>query len=115
MYNNNFYLRFNYKNIIPFNLKKKKLRVHANIIGSKTTNLYGFFVGGEVKFWYYHFGINGLKRDSVFLVKKFLNKKLGVFFISNFNMVEGKWLFPKIYEQYYNNYLFLRKKKNEFI
>jgi hypothetical protein len=26
-------------------------------------------------------------------------------------MVEGKWLFPKIYEQYYNNYLFLRKKK----
>lgn len=109
---NNFYIRFNYKNIIPFNLKKKKLRVHANIIGSKTTNLYGFFVGGEVKFWYYHFGINGLKRDSVFLVKKFLNKKLGVFFISNFNMVEGKWLFPKIYEQYYKSYLFLKKRQN---
>jgi len=47
----------------------------------------------------------------VFLVKKFLNKKLGVFFISNFNMVEGKWLFPKIYEQYYKSYLFLRKKE----
>jgi len=31
-------------------LKKKKLRIHANIIGSKPTNLYGFFIGGEVKF-----------------------------------------------------------------
>ena len=26
-------------------------------------------------------------------------------------MVEGKWLFPKIYEQYYKNYLFLKKKR----
>jgi hypothetical protein len=87
---NNFYIRFNYKNIIPFNLKKKKLKVHANIIGSKPTNLYGFFVGGEIKYSYYCFGVNGLKKDNVFLMKKFLNKKLSVFFISNFNMVEGK-------------------------
>ena len=108
---NNFYIRFNYKNIIPFNLKKKKLRVHANIIASKPTNLYGFYIDGEVKFWYYYFGINGLKRDNVFLIKKFLNKKLGVFFISNFNMIEGKWSFPKIYEQYYKNYSFLKRKK----
>lgn len=108
---NNFYIRFNYKNIIPFNLKKKKLRVHATIIGSKTTNLHGLFINGEVKFWYYYFGINGLKRDNTFLVKKFINKKLGVFFISNFNMIEGKWSFPKIYEEYYKKYLFLKKKK----
>ena len=107
----NSYIRSNYNNIIPFNLKKKKLRIHANIIGSKPTNLYGFFVSGEVKFWYYCFGINGLKKDNVFLIKNFLNKKLGVFFISNFNMVEGKWLFSKIYEQYYKNYVFLKKTK----
>ena len=112
---NNFYIRFNHKNIIPFNLKKKKLKVHANIIGSKPTNLYGFLENSEIKYSYYCFGINGLKKDNVFLIKKNLDRKLGVFFISNFNMVEGKWLFSKIYEQYYKNYLFLRKKKINLI
>lgn len=66
---NNFYIRFNYKNIVLFNLKKKKLCVYVNIIGSKIIILDGFFVGSEIKFWYYYFGINGLKCDSIILIK----------------------------------------------
>ena len=110
---NNFYIKNNYKNIIPFNLKKNKLRVHANIIGSKTTSLHGFYIGNEIKFWYYYFGINGLKKDNTILIKQFWNKKLSVFFISNFNMIEGKWGFSKIYEQYYENYLFIKNIKEK--
>ena len=68
-----FYIKFNYENIVPFNLKKKKLRVQANIIANKVAQ--SFFVGHQVKFWYYFFGINGLKRDNTILVKRFLNKK----------------------------------------
>ena len=47
---NNFYVKYNYKNIIPFK-KKKKLRVQANIIANKVAQ--SFFVGHQVKFWYY--------------------------------------------------------------
>ena len=110
---NNLYIKYNYRNIIPFNLKKKKLRVHANIIANKIAQ--SFFVGHQVKFWYYFFGINGLKRDNTILVKKFLNKKLSVFFISKFNMIEGKWGFPKIYEKYYQKYSYLKNKKFNLI
>jgi hypothetical protein len=45
---NNFYLRYNYKNIIPFNLKKNKLRVHASLIA--VNKLQGFLVGHKIKF-----------------------------------------------------------------
>ena len=110
---NNFYVKYNYRNIIPFNLKKKKLRVQANIIASKVAQ--SFFVGHQVKFWYYFFGINGLKRDNTILVKKFLNKRLSVFFISKFNMIEGKWGFPKIYEKYYKKNSYLKNKKFNLI
>lgn len=110
---NNFYVKYNYKNIIPFNFKKKKLRVQANIIANKVAQ--SFFVGHQVKFWYYFFGINGLKRDNTILVKRFLNKKLSVFFISKFNMIEGKWGFPKIYEKYYKKFSYLKNKKINLI
>ena len=106
-----FYIKFNYENIIPFNLKKKKLRVHANLIANKAVAAQGFFFGVKIKFWYYYYGINGLKRDNVLLIKNSSNKRLSVFFISNFNMIEGKWALPKIYEEYYQRFWFLKKKK----
>ena len=109
---NNFYIRFNYKNIVPFNLKKNKLRVHSNIIANKKKKKQSFFFKKRVKFWYYYFNVNGLKRDNITFIKKYLNKKLSVFFISNLNMIEGKWALPKIYRKYYRKkYSFLKKKK----
>lgn len=105
----NFYLRYNYKNIIPFNLKKNKLRIHSSLL--TTTKLKNSSIGHKVKFWYHYFGVNNLKRNNTLLVKKFLNKKLSVFFISNFNMVEGKWAFPKVYLNSYKQYLYKRTKK----
>jgi len=47
---NNFYIKFNYKNIVPFNLKKNKLRIHSNLIANKATGAQGFFFGVKVKF-----------------------------------------------------------------
>jgi len=112
---NNFYIKFNYKNIIPFNLKKKKIRIHSNLIANKATAAQGYFFGVKIKFWYYYFGINGLKKDNAILIKNFSNKRLSVFFISNFNMIEGKWMFPKIYEEYYERFSFLKKRKFNII
>lgn len=106
-----FYIKFNYENIVPFNLKKKKLRVHANLIANKAVAAQGFFFGVKIKFWYYYYGINGLKKDNILLIKNSLNKKLSVFFISNFNMIEGRWALPKVYEEYYQRYWFLKKRK----
>ena len=99
-----FYVKFNYKNIVPFNLKKKKLRVHANLIANKAVAAQGFFFGVKIKFWYNYYGINGLKKDNILLIKNSSNKRLSVFFISNFNMIEGRWALPKIYEEYYQRY-----------
>lgn len=110
-----FYIKFNYENIVPFNLKKKKLRVHANLIANKAVAAQGFFFGVKIKFWYYYYGINGLKKDNILLIKNSLNKKLSVFFISNFNMIEGRWALPKVYEEYYQRYWFLKKKKINII
>jgi hypothetical protein len=45
-----FYIKFNYENIVPFNLKKKKLRVHANLIANKAVAAQGFFFGVKIKF-----------------------------------------------------------------
>jgi hypothetical protein len=47
---NNFYIKFNYRNIIPFNLKKKKLRIHSNLIANKGTAAQGYFFGVKIKF-----------------------------------------------------------------
>lgn len=47
---NNFYIRFNYKNIVPFNLKKNKLRVHSNIIANKKKKNKVFFLKKELNF-----------------------------------------------------------------
>lgn len=44
-----------------------------------------------------------------------MNKKLSVFFISNFNMIEGKWIFPKIYINFYSKHNFIKKKKYNLI
>ena len=112
---NNFYVKLNYKNIIPFNLKKKKIRIHSNLIANRATAAQGYFFGVKMKFWYFYFSINGLKKDNEILVKNFSNKRLSVFFISNFNMIEGKWIFSKIYNEYYQNFSFLKKKKLNLI
>jgi len=107
--NNSFYARYNYNKIIPFNLKKNILRVHSNLIGINAVQK--FWIGDKIKFWYYYFAVSGLKKNNTLLKKDFLNKKLSVFFISNFNMIEGKWIFPKIYINYYEKYNYLKKKK----
>ena len=107
---NNLYIKYNYKNIIPFSLKKKKLRVHSNIIANKVSQ--SFFLGNQVKFWYYFYGINGLKKDNTMLVKKFMNKRLSVFFISKLNMIESKWGLPRTYDLFYEKYSFLKRKKH---
>ena len=112
---NNFYVKLNYKNIIPFNLKKKKIRIHSNLIANRATAAQGYFFGVKMKFWYFYFSINGLKKDNEILVKNFSNKRLSVFFISNFNMIEGKWIFSKIYNEYYQNFSFLKKRKLNLI
>lgn len=112
---NNFYVKLNYKNIIPFNLKKKKIRIHSNLIANRATAAQGYFFGVKMKFWYFYFSINGLKKDNEILVKNFSNKRLSVFFISNFNMIEGKWIFSKIYNEYYQSFSFLKKKKLNLI
>lgn len=44
---NNLYIKYNYRNIIPFNLKKKKLRVHTNLIANKISQT---FVKRNVKY-----------------------------------------------------------------
>ena len=111
----NFYVKLNYKNIIPFNLKKKKIRIHSNLIANRARAAQGHFFGVKIKFWYFYFSINGLKKDNEILVKKFSNKRLSVFFISNFNMIEGKWIFSKIYNEYYQNFSFYKKKKLNII
>jgi len=45
-----FYIKFNYKNIVPFNLKKKKMRIFANLIANKAVAAQGFFFGVKIKF-----------------------------------------------------------------
>jgi hypothetical protein len=47
---NKFYIKFNYKNIVPFNLKKKKLRIHSNLIANKAVAAEGFIFGVKIKF-----------------------------------------------------------------
>lgn len=106
--NNSFYTRYNYNKIIPFNLKKNILRVHSNLIGINAVQK--FWIGDKIKFWYYYFAVSGLKKNNTLLKKDFLNKKLSVFFISNFNMIEGKWIFPKIYINFYSKHNFIKKK-----
>jgi hypothetical protein len=46
----NFYINFNYKNIVPFNLKKKKLRIYSNLIANKAIAGQGYFFGAKMKF-----------------------------------------------------------------
>ena len=111
--NNSFYARYNYNKIIPFNLKKNILRVHSNLIGVNAVQK--FWIGDKIKFWYYYFAVSGLKKNNTLLKKDFLNKKLSVFFISNFNMIEGKWIFPKIYINFYSKHNFIKKKKYNLI
>ena len=87
------------------------MRIFANLIANKAVAGQGFFFGVKIKYWYYYYGINGLKKDNMLLIKNSFNKKLSVFFISNFNMIEGKWALPKVYEEYYQKYWILKKKK----
>lgn len=75
----NFYINFNFNKLLSFNLKKKKLKIHGNFIGFKKISK-----GIDL------FSITGLKTDSNFLDLNFSKKKLSVFFVSKFNMVESK-------------------------
>jgi len=66
-------------NIIFLHLKKQKLKVQAYIISFK-----------KLQFFFNYLEINGLKTINISSSKKFRNKKLSVFFISNLNMIETK-------------------------
>ena len=52
----------NYKNIIPYNLKKKKNRVHGDLIAVK-----------KLQFKYSFLELNGLKTDNRLLANYFFN------------------------------------------
>jgi hypothetical protein len=69
------YQYFN-NNIILFNLTKQKLKVHSNVVSGKQT-----------PFNYSFLELTGSKRDNIGFSNRPFEKKLNVFFISNFNMV----------------------------
>jgi hypothetical protein len=95
---------FKYNNIIFLNLTKQKLKIQSYLISWKKN-----------QFFFNYFEINGLKKNSISLSKKFWNKKLSVFFISNLNMIESKWSLLKTYNLYYKNYIYKKKRKFYFI
>jgi len=108
---NNFYLKYNYNfdNSLAFNLRKKKLRIHTVFISLNA--LPYFFEGSNIKYWYYYFGITGIKRNVTFFEKMFFEKKLRVFFASSFGAIEGIWGLPKIYLKSYRHYILKKRKK----